>query len=547
MTFNDQQEGSVINQGISWDEEVDVVVVGFGGAGACAAIEAAENGLEVLVLERFNGGGATRNSGGIIYAGGGTTTQLAAGIEDSPDNMFAYLKGEVGEVISEEALRAFCEGSPEMIGWLEDQGVRFDPSLCPVKTSYPPNRYYLYYSGNELIPPHNERVAPAPRGHRPKGKGMSGALLFRALKAAALGLGVRVRYQSRVQRLLQDETSSVVGLVYNSVEGNRFARFTHRFLSKAAYVCRYLTLIIPEFNRVFERLFAALEGSGKPVLVRARRGVVLAAGGYVFNQEMVRQHAPAYGSGTPLGTLGDDGSGIRLGQATGGVVDRLAQVSAWRFLNPPEAFLRGVLVDVNGERICNEEIYGAQMGDLMVRSHDGQAWLVIDLFTWRAALRETLRGGVQWFQTVTGLVNLFYNRRKAGSIGKLAQKCGIDPGNLQATLARYNQRCRSENPDPLGKSVKNCQSLLRPPFYAVHCGLKNRLYPCTTLTLGGLAVDEWTCQVLRADGSDIRGLYAVGRNASGLPSNGYVSGLSIAHCIHSGRLAGRHAAGISDP
>ncbi|MBW2391664.1 MAG: FAD-binding protein, partial [Deltaproteobacteria bacterium] len=74
-----------------WDEEVDVLVLGYGGAGAAAAIEAAERGANTLVIERFNGGGATRLSGGIYYAGGGTDLQKAAGYDDSADEMFAYL------------------------------------------------------------------------------------------------------------------------------------------------------------------------------------------------------------------------------------------------------------------------------------------------------------------------------------------------------------------------------------------------------------------------------------------------------------------------
>jgi len=65
--------------GETWDEQVDVAVVGFGGAGACAAIEAAECGAKVMVVERFDGGGATAISGGIVYAGGGTAHQRAAG------------------------------------------------------------------------------------------------------------------------------------------------------------------------------------------------------------------------------------------------------------------------------------------------------------------------------------------------------------------------------------------------------------------------------------------------------------------------------------
>ena len=90
-----------------WDDEVDVLVLGFGGAGAAAAIEATERGATALVIERFNGGGATRLSGGIYYAGGGTDLQKAAGYDDTPDQMYEYLRRETGgEAVADEVLHA---------------------------------------------------------------------------------------------------------------------------------------------------------------------------------------------------------------------------------------------------------------------------------------------------------------------------------------------------------------------------------------------------------------------------------------------------------
>jgi len=79
-----------------WDVEADVVVVGFGAAGACAALEAAAAGCSVVILDRFGGGGATALSGGVVYAGGGTAQQRAAGVTDTPDAMLGYLRTEVG-------------------------------------------------------------------------------------------------------------------------------------------------------------------------------------------------------------------------------------------------------------------------------------------------------------------------------------------------------------------------------------------------------------------------------------------------------------------
>jgi 3-oxo-5alpha-steroid 4-dehydrogenase len=130
-------------------ESADVVVIGFGAAGVCAAITAREQGAEVVALDRANGGGATAISGGIIYAGGGTTVQQQASVNDSFEQMLAYLRLEVGDAVSQQTLESFVRSSPEMIRWLANYGVPFDSTLCPYKTSFPNNRYYLYHSGNE--------------------------------------------------------------------------------------------------------------------------------------------------------------------------------------------------------------------------------------------------------------------------------------------------------------------------------------------------------------------------------------------------------------
>ncbi len=534
-----------MNTEYAWDEVVDVIIVGFGAAGACAAIEAAEQGLEVMVLERFNGGGATKNSGGIIYAGGGTTTQQEAGVEDSPENMYKYLKVEVKDAVGDDTLRKFCEQNPGMIQWLENRGVQFEPTLYPNKTSYPPNRYHLYYSGNELIPPYAHKATPAPRGHRPKGKGLSGAVLFNALKSSALMEGVKVRYQSKAERLILDQQGRVIGLSYNSLDKSQITRFLHQVLSKFVYQLRYVSLIFPELNSVFTSLFNVLEGFGRTRHVLSRRGVILAAGGFIYNQEMVKRYAPAFLPGTPLGSLGDDGSGIRMGEQAGGVSNQLTRITAWRFITPPEAFAKGVLVDAAGERICNEEVYGAQIGEKIVEGHGGKAWLILDHALWQTSFHETLAGGVQWFQTMLGLINLFMNRKAANSIEKLAKRSGIDALKLIATIEQYNQCYRSHEADLMEKSEKNRYPISEPPFYAIDCSLNSRIFPCTTISLGGLTVDETTSHVKRVDGTIIPGLYAVGRNAAGIPSNGYVSGLSISHCIFSGRQAGCHIASES--
>ena len=109
----------------AWDLSADVVIVGLGIAGACAALEAQRAGADVLVLERAGaGGGASALSQGQFYLGGGTDVQSACGYEDSPDNMYAFLRA-VTTTDEEEKLRVFCAESVSHFDWLEAQGVPF--------------------------------------------------------------------------------------------------------------------------------------------------------------------------------------------------------------------------------------------------------------------------------------------------------------------------------------------------------------------------------------------------------------------------------------
>jgi 3-oxo-5alpha-steroid 4-dehydrogenase len=524
---------------VPWDVRADVVVVGFGAAGACAALEAASRGSDVVLLDRFHGGGATALSGGVIYAGGGTPWQRAAGVADSAEAMFGYLSTEVGDAVSAPTLREFCDGSAGMLAWLERHGVPFEGSLCPDKTSYPSNRHYLYYSGSELSAA--GVAAPAPRGHRVRGRGTSGSVLFARLARAVRRSGVRVRWQTTARTLITDQSGRVTGVECRTLRGApAWAQTAHRLLhrwSAKPY------LYAPKLGRLLHRPVAWLEDRyGRPLRIRARRGVVLAAGGFVASRPMMREFAPAFRGGLPLGTPGDDGSGIQLGAAAGGATAFLDRVSVWRFLSPPSALLTGVLVGRDGRRVCDESRYGAAIGAAMMTGHGGQAWLLADQATLAQARRQ-LRGPALWFQRLQGAYLLTAGRVRGPSVAAVAARAGIDAPGLSATLEEYNAAAAAGRPDPAGKPADLVRAQDRPPFSLIDCSVRPRLaYPAPMLTLGGLLVAEDTGQVRRADGGVVPGLYAAGRTAVGLCSHSYVSGLSLADCVFSGRRAGRHAA-----
>ncbi len=525
--------------GEAWDEEADVVVVGFGGAGACAALEASKNGARVLVLDRFHGGGATAISGGVFYGGGGTHIQTEAGVTDDADEMFRYLSLEVQGVVSEETLRDFCNKSVDNLTWLEEHGVPFEASLCPYKTSYPTDDYYLYYSGNEGFSPYKDAAKPAPRGHRAKGAGLPGESFYEPLREAAQGAGIEVEYEARVTRLVIDSQNRVLGVEYRQIKKGFWSKLYRQLNQASIAIVKYHPKLAANLR---ERGFRIEAAHSVVKRARAAKGVVLAAGGFIYNRKMVKELAPKYRSGMPLGTASDNGSGILLGLSVGGKADLMDRISAWRFINPPEAFAKGMIINQQGERYINEFMYGAAVGEAMVEHNDGVAILVINGELKKLAREQCKPGKAQWFQRAPALLNLWFNSKEAKSVEELAKVVKVPVENLRKTLDEYNDAAEGKTADRFNKGSDRMHAMRNGPYFAINAGIRSKRFPCPTLTLGGLVVDEGTGQVKSEDGGVIPGLYAAGRNAVGVCSRQYVSGLSIADCVYSGRRAGGAAA-----
>jgi 3-oxo-5alpha-steroid 4-dehydrogenase len=518
----------------------DVVVVGYGAAGVCAALEGRSRGADVVAIDRFNGGGATQMSGGIIYAGGGTWVQRQADVHDNAEAMFAYLQAEIGDAVRPETLRRFVDSSPEMIDWLTGHGVPFEASVCPYKTSYPNNKYYLYYSGSENSGRFRAVTPPVQRGHRAKGAGASGKKIYQPLAASAARLGVRTQFHTRAMSLLTDPAGRVVGVRASTLAGapvwvrQRYRMYAALAVKPGIY---YPPLRAAMGNRLnhLERRYA------RTIDIHARKAVILCAGGYIANRELIATHAPAYRNGLQLGTMGDDGSGMRLATAIGAAVDRLDNVSAWRFITPPSAFLGALVVDARGQRIIDETRYGAAVGHAMIQAHNGQGWILADHLLLKQA-RAELSGQAIWFQRLQMEAMLRTDRVQADTLEQVAAKAGIDPVGLCQTVASHNSAAATGLPDPMGKPPEFVRPVGQGPFSLIAISVKRSLInPCPMFTLGGLIVDELTGAVKMPSGQPISGLYAAGRTAVGICANSYVSGLSLADCVFSGRRAAEHA------
>lgn len=532
-------------ESVSWDATADVLVVGFGGAGAAAALEAHEQGSSVLIVERFEGGGATANSGGVYYAGGNTRFQQEAGVKDSAEEMFNYLAQEHKDAVSPATLRRFCDESVENIDWLVKHGVRFEGSLYSGKTNYPPEDKYLYYSGNEKVPSFAAHAKPAARGHRVKGKGWTGYAYFNGLKSAVEHEKIPVRTHCRVMRLVIDGEGAVVGVEAIEIV-DAAARQRHMALYAKVDPMRPFNTARAE-KAISEAAALELE-VGKRVMIRAQGGVILTTGGFAYNVPMVRAHIPFLADRNDalmrLGSMGCSGSGIQLGVSVGGRTDRMTRSFLGRMIAPPNALVQGYIVNSLGQRFVNEDAYNAFLGDAIMQQPSGDAWIILDKELHGKLLRQCMPKGDGTFKPylAPALLNLFFGgTKKAASLEGLEKKIGLPQGSLTETVAASNRSIESGSGDLMGKGSDYARPLGKGPYRALNTSVGNKFSFCIFFTLGGLKVDENRGLVEREDGSLIPGLYAAGRAAMGIPSDGYISGLSLADGIFSGRRAGRDA------
>jgi 3-oxo-5alpha-steroid 4-dehydrogenase len=532
-----QQEGFA-QQEWPFASKYDVVVVGFGAAGASAALDAADLGKRVLLIDRFDGGGSTRRSGGVYYAGAGTRAQTDANVQDSPENMFRYLKKENDGAVDDATIMRFCNESPATFAWLEGRvGVPFrnaqgETVYYEKKTSYPPSETTLYQSGNEAAHPFNQIAAPAARGNRAFGDYLTGNVMYNAFERAVANHAlITVAMHCKAARVVLDSVGRVRGLDVEAllepgVQGMHV--MLHEIGSGAPMLdqTRYTDQMCAKRETELFEAFGLKKHLQSPA-------VIVCAGGFLFNQAMVKAHAPKYDSFMPLGNLGDDGSGIALCAGVGAKLARMDRCSAWKFINPPFSFVRGVLVNARGERVGNEDTYGATFADFLVQKHGGKGWLAIDQKVWDEANEDCMNpeSGLQQDQRMQGLANLHKNHVKADTWEELAAKCKAPA--LPGTMREYNAQAAAGGQDPVfHKVAKYVCALSEGPFYAINLNMTgNKYWPTPCMSLGGVCVDGASGLALAHDGRAIPGLYAAGRSAVG-----------VVGCVVCARRSGRGGA-----
>lgn len=472
----------------------EVVICGYGGAGASAALEARQAGADVLVLERASGGGgATAMSSCEMYLGGsgGTAIHQALGMEDSTDNMIAYLTECFGPHGDPEKIRVYAEGAAAHFDWAESLGVPYKREAIFERVVEPFGDESLLFTGNERAHPFNKIAEPVPRGHVPSKEGNEGGRIFmQALMGRVEEAGVIVQTDARVLALLQDVNGRVRGAV------------------------------------------AKIDGEERNI--EATRGVVLTAGGFVMNAEMIRQHAAGVMPfAEPYGSPWDRGDGIQMGLAAGANAINMSEVFLSLAIYPPASLTYGILVNRQGQRFVNEDAYLARLAHYAGLQENQQVYLLVqnedfELSHYMDPLRIVGTGD---------------------SFAEVEQEAGLPGGTLQHTVTYYNEHAKHGDDPLFHKASDWLKPIDKPPYALVSYCPGDVKYPLgekpgyLMFTLGGLETLA-SGEVLTPGGDILPGLYAAGRTTAGLPrtSKGYASGMSVGDATFFGRKAGRQAA-----
>jgi len=545
--------------------EFDVVIAGSGAAGMTAALTAARLGLSALVIEKASVfGGSTARSGGGIWAPGNAVLR-AAGVADTPEQARDYL-AYVAPDVPEESREAFLEAGPAMLDLVL--------AMTPLKFTWVPG-YADYYpeAPGGLAP--GRSIEPVPSD----GRKVLGAELGRLARpylptpVAVTQAEYRWLTLGRHPRALRVAARVAARALRARLRGQRTLGLGQALAAglRAGLVTSDVPLWLDTALTGLEVTEGRVTGirairDGEPVLIRARRGVLIAAGGFESNAEMRHQYQrEPIGAEWTTGAPGNTGDGIRAGLELGAAVGLMDDawwgpsipLSGGPYFCLSERNLPGcIMVNGSGQRFVNES---APYVDAVHAMYDGHtpenphipAWLVFDqryrdryVFAGLPPHRPLPR---RWY--AAGAVV------KADDLGGLAAAAGVDGDGLVKTVARFNEFAAAGKDEDFGRGSSaydryygdprlpnpNLAALDRPPFYAV------KVVPGDLGTKGGLVTDA-RARVLRADGTVIEGLYAAGNASAAVMGRSYAgAGATIGPAMTFGYLAVRDMAVSQDP
>ena len=557
---------------------VDVLVIGSGASGMAAAITAALKGLDVLVVDKEPVyGGTTARSGGWLWIPG---TRLATeqGITEPPGAAKTYIRHEATTHFDEKRVDAFLEDGPKAIDFFtKNTAVQFDlPAVFPDYHAEAPgglqggrSMVTRPFDGRELGDRIKQLAPPLPEltvFGMMLGSGPEIKHFMRVFKSPTSFWYVT----KRLTKHMLDVITAGRGMLLTN--GNALAGR----LAKAAMDAKVpVWLSSPALKLMVEYdgvSGAIVQHEGKNVQVTARRGVVLAAGGFPHDVERRKKHFPHAPTGrehyspSPTANTGD---GLRLAESVGGYVDgSIPHAAAWvptSVTTRPDGS-KGVMphfidrakpgviaVTPQGKRFTNEGNSYHDFVQAMVQACVGEkevfSWLICD----HKALRNYGLGCVAPAPLPIGRYLRNGYLKRGATIGDLAKELGIPAATIEATIAEFNAGAKTGADAAFGKGSKaynryQGDALITPnpcvapletgPYYAI------KLVVGDIGTFAGLVTDERT-RVLGQDGTPIKGLYAVGNDAASVMGGNYPgAGITLGPALTFGYVAGLQLAAV---
>lgn len=471
----------------NWDIETEVLVVGAGGTGVCAAAEAVNAGAKVLILEKAGiAGGTTNFSGGVMQAAGTRFQKELTPYQDDTPDKHAALWIKAGEgLVDEELVTDLANGAPEHIHWLADE--------CGLKWTSLYGHCHIPYVDESLY---------ADRIHVYEGGGAagSGGIFVQAVLKYATDKGAQITYNAEVTKLVT-EGRKVIG--------------------------------------------AEATIDGKAVRVKATKGVILCTASIDQNKEMAKQLSPQQyadlNTGVCMSAVTDTGDGIRMGMEIGadvmgfgGCIDFCGRTGAGTDNRVP--YMAAFIVNQKGFRfVCEDATYAYHYRAIYQQTQqlEGPTYMVFG--TSSIANPSVVESGYASWNEESAKADvesgaLYYGE----TIEELAAAIGVPAANLKAQLELWNGYAAAGEDTQFGRKTGLME--ITGPFYAY----KNVAYNLGAL--GGLKINKET-EVIDVNGEVIEHLYAAGLNAGGWIGPYYPgSGTAIIGTVHWGRKAGANAA-----
>jgi 3-oxosteroid 1-dehydrogenase len=550
-----------------WDKSVDLIIAGSGGGGMVAALAALDSGLEPLIVEKQALiGGSTGMSGGMVWLPNNPLMRRD-GIPDSHEDGLAYLAdvvGDIGAPSSPARREVFLTAGSEMITFLLRKGVRL--VRCPGWSDYYPNHKGGNAAGRSVegvpydaaaLGDWGDKVQTMDknwnRGFVVKTNELRSVQYFnRSPRAFAVAMKVFLRtWAARLRgRKILTNGASIIGQILRVLIDLRG--------EPPVWTNTAMDDLIVEDGRV---VGARVTRDGTSLNVQARRGVLLAAGGFSHNAEMRRRYSGDQPNEAKwsLANTGDTGEVLQTAMRLGAKTDLLDE--AWWlpsvFVADPRARAVGsgrqrpgaIYVDGTGRRFCNESNSYVEVGKAMYANKAVPCWQIFDegyVGRYVSSANPLQKRRLPEDVIETGAIV------RGNTLADLARQIDVPAEALEQTVGRFNEfaakgldpdfgRGQSAYNDCLGDPGYKPNAALGPidhaPFYAA------RVFPADVGTCGGVITNEHA-QVLDEQDGVIDGLYATGNITATVMGRNYLgAGGSIANTMIFGYVAARHAAG----